>query len=59
MVNNKEDIDYSKTIIYKITCDDSDVEDLYVGHTTDFYLRCCSHKSRCNKPTNKCYHYKW
>jgi len=28
--------DYSKTIIYKLVCNDPNVMEMYVGHTTDF-----------------------
>ncbi len=40
----KTDIDYSNTIIYKIICNDSNVTDVYVGHTTNFVQRKRSHK---------------
>jgi hypothetical protein len=32
----RKSADYSCTLIYKITCKDHTVTDLYVGHTTDF-----------------------
>ena len=35
----KHHTDYSNTIIYKITCKDPTITDLYVGHTTDFVRR--------------------
>tara|TARA_B110000858_G_C17794365_1_gene471576 strand:+ start:351 stop:1034 length:684 start_codon:yes stop_codon:yes gene_type:complete len=41
--------DYSKTVIYKIQHED-DATLIYVGSTTDFTKRKCSHKSRCNNP---------
>jgi hypothetical protein len=44
----KTDIDYSNTIIYKITCKDSLVTDVYVGHTINFVQRKCSHKQSCS-----------
>ena len=44
----KHEIDYSNTIIYKITCKDSMVSDLYVGHTTNFVKRKNRHKYICN-----------
>jgi hypothetical protein len=53
----KVDIDYSNTIIYKITCNDSNVTDKYVGHTTNFVQRKYAHKDGCinEKSTNhKC-----
>ena len=40
-------IDYSNTIIYKITCNDSSVHDTYVGHTTNFVQRKHAHKQSC------------
>ena len=53
----KNEIDYSNTIIYKITCNDSNVNDVYVGHTTNFVQRKYAHKQSCinNKSANyKC-----
>ena len=40
----RKEIDYSSTLIYKITCKDPAVTDLYVGHTTDFVQRRTAHK---------------
>jgi hypothetical protein len=50
----KTEIDYSNTIIYKITCKDSAVTDVYVGHTTNFVQRKHAHKQSCinNKSAN-------
>ena len=53
----KHEIDYSNTIIYKITCNDSNISDLYVGHTTNFVQRKHAHKqSSINEksPNYKC-----
>ena len=53
----KTEIDYSNTIIYKITCKDSNVNDLYVGHTTNFVQRKHAHKQSCindKSPNHKC-----
>ena len=44
----KTDIDYSNTIIYKITCKDPEIKDVYVGHTTNFVQRKHAHKQGCN-----------
>ncbi len=41
-------IDYSKIVIYKIVCDDYDIEGCYVGSTTDFVERKSNHKSICH-----------
>jgi len=43
----RTEIDYSNTIIYKIICKDSNVKDLYVGHTTNFVQRKHAHKQSC------------
>jgi hypothetical protein len=50
----KIEIDYSNTIIYKITCKDSNIKDVYVGHTTNFVQRKHAHKQSCinEKSTN-------
>ena len=40
-----KDIDYSKTIIYKIVCNDLTIIDIYVGSTTNFTKRKSQHKS--------------
>ena len=50
----KVDIDYSNTIIYKITCKDPTITDKYVGHTTNFIQRKHAHKqsSHNNKTLN-------
>jgi len=51
-------IDYSKTIIYKIVCNDLNVKDCYVGHTTDMSKRKWGHKSVCNNEKNKGHNHK-
>ena len=46
--------DYSKTSIYKITCKDTRIKEIYVGHTTDFNNRKHIHKHDCAcEKTNK------
>jgi hypothetical protein len=47
---NKQ-IDYSRNVIYKIVCKDLEISEVYVGHTTDFTRRKCSHKRACQTPT--------
>jgi hypothetical protein len=49
----KVDIDYSNTIIYKIYCKDSNVNEIYVGHTTNFIKRKYSHKIESNRLKNQ------
>jgi len=46
----KTDVDYSNTIIYKITCTDATITDVYVGHTTNFVQRKHAHKQSCINP---------
>jgi hypothetical protein len=48
-------IDYSNTVIYKIVCNDLNITDCYVGHTTDFTKRKYTHKY--NAVSNR-YNYK-
>ena len=43
----RKDIEYSNTIIYKITCKSPDVNEVYVGHTTNFVQRKFYHKQSC------------
>ena len=53
----KNEIDYSNTIIYKITCKDTNIKDVYVGHTTNFVQRKHTHKQTCinsNSDNYKC-----
>jgi hypothetical protein len=47
--------EYVNTVIYKIYCKDETINDLYVGHTTNFNLRKNCHKSSCTNENNK-YH---
>jgi hypothetical protein len=57
----KVEIDYSNTIIYKITCKDPSIKDVYVGHTTNFVQRKHSHKQSCineKSPNHQCKLYK-
>jgi len=48
-------IDYSKTIIYKICCNDVSITDIYVGHTTDIIRRRQNHKDCCKYEFRKEY----
>ena len=50
-------IDYSKTIIYKLCCNDVNIKEVYVGHTTDIISRRRQHKSSCNNENHKEYNY--
>ena len=50
--------DYSKTIIYKIVCNDLNVKNCYVGHTINMTKRKCVHKSICHNEKNKAHNLK-
>jgi hypothetical protein len=55
------DKDYSNTIIYKITCKDPNIQDVYVGHTVNFVQRKKSHQLSCMNskyPNHNCKVYK-
>jgi hypothetical protein len=51
----KNQSDYSKTIIYKICCKDTSINDTYIGHTTNFVKRKNSHKTSCININSKVY----
>ena len=51
----KIEIDYSNTIIYKITCKDPLIKDIYIGHTTNFVQRKHAHKQSCINVKNHNY----
>jgi hypothetical protein len=53
----RKEIDYSKTVIYKIVCNDLNIIDCYVGSTTDFTKRKNNHKKCCHKEIAKGYNY--
>ena len=48
-------VDYSSTLIYKITCKDPTVMDLYVGHTTNFVQRRDQHRRYSVNDSGKLY----
>jgi hypothetical protein len=51
-------IDYVKTIIYKICCNDETIKECYVGHTTNFKQRKIEHKFACCNENSKSYNCK-
>jgi len=51
-------MDYSNTIFYKIYCRDPSINDLYIGHTTNFVQRKHGHKQGCNNVKNASYNCK-
>lgn len=54
----KKEMDYSKTVIYKLCCKNPEITDVYVGHTTNYTKRKCRHKCNCNNPNSRTYNYK-
>ena len=48
-------VNYSKGLVYKLCCNDTDITDIYVGSTTNFIRRKCTHKSACNNKNDKKY----
>lgn len=52
------DTDYSNTIIYKITCKDPNIHDVYVGHTVNFVQRKKAHQLCCMNPKSDGYNCK-
>jgi hypothetical protein len=53
-------ISYANTVIYKIVCNDLNIKECYVGHTTNFVQRKRDHKKHCvyengKRYTNKLY----
>nr|QBK86111.1 MAG: GIY-YIG catalytic domain protein [Marseillevirus LCMAC101] len=49
------EVDYPKTIFYKICCRDTSIEDIYVGHTANLIKREQSHKSHSKKSNTRVY----
>ena len=50
---------YKTGLIYMLRHkDDNELENIYVGSTTNFKGRKASHKGRCNNPNNEKHHYK-
>ena len=49
----KTPIDFSKSIIYKICCNDTSITDIYICSTTNLKQRKNCHKSRCNNDNDK------
>ena len=49
----KVNVDYSKTIIYKLVCNDLNITECYVGSTTNFTQRKSQHKGNCVNENSK------
>jgi len=48
-------VDYSKSLIYKLCCNNTDITDIYIGSTTNMKARKSKHKFSCNTPTDRSY----
>jgi len=51
-------IDYQKSLIYKLCCNNTDIKDIYIGSTTDFIKRKNCHKTTCNNPNAEGHYFK-
>ena len=54
----KKAVDYSKTVIYKIVCNDLEIKDIYVGSTSNFRNRKYGRKTSCCNDKDKHYNLK-
>jgi hypothetical protein len=54
----KVPMDYSRTIMYKIVCNDLNITDLYCGHTTNWNQRKSGHKCSCTNENSINYNLK-
>jgi predicted GIY-YIG superfamily endonuclease len=54
----RQAMDFSRTIIYKICCNDLKITDVYVGFTTNFNQRKYAHKRCCKYESQKNYNLK-
>ena len=54
----KKAMNYLNTIIYKIVCNDLQIKNCYVGHTTNFIKRKHNHKHDCSNETSTNFNHK-
>jgi len=54
----KVKMDYSRTQMYRIVCNDTAVQECYVGSTINWIKRKAGHKFACNNETDKGYNLK-
>lgn len=55
----KKEIDLSNVFIYKLCCNDINIKDIYIGHTTNFEQRKSNHKRSCNNENKIVYVYEF
>jgi hypothetical protein len=51
-------VNYQNAIIYKICCKDANIKEIYIGSTTSFKARKCSHKYKCYAESSRQYNQK-
>jgi len=51
-------IDYSRSLIYKLCCNDINIKEEYIGSSTDLTRRKSTHKECCNNPNSQSYNLK-
>ena len=51
-------VNYQNTVIYKITCNDTSVTDMYIGYTTNIIDRIKVHSRVSRNPKNKSHNQK-
>ena len=51
----RQPINYNETVFYKIVCNDLQITDMYIGHSTNFSKRKYNHKANCTNPKIKDY----
>ena len=49
--------DYSKGLIYKLCCRDTNIKDIYIGSTCNFVKRKYNHKGACNNENHNGYNH--
>lgn len=50
-------VNYGENVIYKLCCKNPEIQNIYVGHTTNFRRRKSEHKSDCGNKNKECYNY--
>jgi hypothetical protein len=53
----KQNIDYTKTLIYMIVCLNLERPERYIGQCRNLIKRKCEHKACCNNPNKKSYNF--
>jgi hypothetical protein len=48
---------YAHSVIYKLVCLQPEVEDMYIGSTTNATARAYNHRNHCTRPTDRSYSY--